>query len=386
MAWGGSGARSARCIRGYLSLPQNDLYSRGWYIVAYFALTIALFLGGLAVARRYCTAESLAAGGLALTGLLLIALTIALPGGSYILLWPVLGGSIALLAGSWRPVAGAVLCIPALELILPFAYEGFTGLTMQSAGISCALLVLALAVSATPVLAIVGELSKRWIAVLGGIVLIALAGGTWANQFDTEQPIQNDVSYVVDVNAGQSWWVSRTNGSDPWLRQFLGDSPELVRRWYDQAGSVRRARAPGIEVDAPAVTVSGEETGRGKRRIDLKIVSRRSAVVFFIQMLNPGDLIGGSVEGLQWRKNGAPTDRVGWAGLPTVQYTAPGPEGATLGFEIRAGAKLKLRVFEPVQGLPRGPEFHWLWRGPGLSAAPAHPFNDDTVVVQSFEF
>lgn len=371
---------------GYLGLSQNDLYSRHWYIVAYFALTIALFLGGLIVARRYSSAESFAAGGLTLNAVLLIALTIALPGGSYILLWPVLGGTLALLAGSRRPVLGAVLGIPSLALILPFAYEGFTGLTMQSAGISCALLVLTLAVAATPVVAIVGESSKRWIVALAGIVLIALAGGAWANQFDTAHPIQNDVSYVADVDAGQSWWVSRTNASDPWLRQFLGDSPELVRRWYDQAGTVRRAPAPRIDVETPVVTVTGEETGRGKRSIDLKIVSRRSAVIFFVQMLNPGDLIGGSVEGLHWNKNGAPTDRAGWTGLPTVQYTAPGPEGASLGFEVRAGAKLKLRVFEPVQGLPRGPEFHWLWRGPGLLAAPAHPFNDDTVVVQSFEF
>ncbi len=371
---------------GYRSLPQHDVYFRDWYVVAYFALTIALFLGGLAVARRYFSVESFAAGGLALNAVLLIALTIALPGGSYILLWPVLGGALALLAGPRRPVLGAAFCIPALALILQFAYSGFTGLMMQSAGISCALLVLTLSLSATPVAAIVGEFPKRWIAALGGIVFIALAGGAWANQFDTAHPIENDISYVVDVNAGQSWWVSRTNATDPWLRQFLGDSPELVRHWYDQSGTVRRAPAPKIDVDAPVVTVSGEETARGQRRIDLKIVSRRSAVVFFIQVLNPGDLIGGSVEGLHWNKDGAPTDRAGWAGLPTVQYTAPGPEGAALGFEIRAGARLKLRVFEPLQGLPRGPQFHWLWRGPGLLAAPAHPFSDDTVVVQSFEF
>lgn len=376
---------------GYLSLSQNDVYSRDWYIAAFFSLTVAMFLGGLALARRHSflegiATEGIAAGGMALNALLLLALTIALPGGSYILLWPVFGGALALLAGPRRPVLGAALCIPALGLILQFAYFGFTGLMMKSAGISCALLVLALAIAATPVVAIVGDSSSRWITALGGVVLIALAGGAWANQFDTAHPIEDDVSYVSDVNSGETWWVSRTNASDPWLRQFLGDSPEIVRHWYGQSGTVKRAMAPKVEVAAPVVTVTGDETGRGKRRIDLKIVSRRSAVIFFIQMLNPGDLIGGSVEGLTWRKNGAPTNRAGWTGLPTIQYTAPGPEGASLGFDIRAGTKLKLRVLEPLQGLPRGPEFHWLWRGPGLLAAPAHPFSDDTVVVQSFEF
>ena len=371
---------------GYLTLPQNDLYARNWYIVVYFALAAALWLGGLNVARRYTSVESFAAGGLLLNALLLIAVTALLPGGSYILLWPLVGGTLALLAGPQRPLLGAVFCIPALWLILQFACFGFTGLMMQSAGISSALLVLALSVSALPLVAIVGEHPLRWIAALGGIVLVALAGGAWANQYDTAHPIENDVSYVADINQGQSWWVSRTDGSDPWLRQFLGGSPERVQRWYDLAGTVQRAPAPRVDVAAPAVTVIGDETGRGKRRIDLRIVSRRAAVAFFVQVLNPEDLIRGSVEGIPWRKNGAPTNRAGWVGLPTVEYSAPGPEGAALGFEVRAGAKLKLRVFEPVQGLPRGPEFRWLWRGPGLLAAPAHPFNDDTVAVQSFEF
>jgi hypothetical protein len=370
----------------YLTLPQNDLYARNWYIVVYFALAAAVWLGGLLLARRYTNVDSFAAGGLVLNALLLVGLTTLLPGGSYLLLWPMVGGTLALLAGPRRPLLGAVFCIPALWLMLQFACFGFTGLMMPSAGIWSALLVLALAVSAMPLAAIVGEYPVRWIAVLGGIVLIALAGGAWANQFDTAQPIENDVSYVVDADRGQCWWVSRTEGSDPWLRQFLGASPERVQRWYDLAGTVQRAPAPKIDVAPPEVTVSGEQTGRGKRRIDLRIVSRRSAVVFFVQMLNPEDLIRGSVEDIPWSKNGAPSNRAGWAGLPTIEYTAPGPEGAALGFEVRAGAKLKLRVFEPVQGLPRGPEFHWLWRGPGLLAAPAHPFNDDTVVVQSFEF
>jgi hypothetical protein len=371
---------------GYLTLPQNDLYARDWYIVAYFALAAALWLGGLILARRYTNVGSFAAGGVVLNALLLIGVTGFLPGGSYILLWPVAGGTLALLAGPRRPLLGAVFCIPTLCLMLQFACFGFTGLMMQSAGISSALLVLALSVSAMPIAAIVGEYPLRWIAVLGGVLLVSLAGGAWANEFDTAHPIENDVSYVADANHGQSWWVSRTDGSDPWLRQFLGPSPEHVQRWYDLAGTVQRAPAPRIDVAAPVVTVTGEETGRGKRRIDLSIVSHRSAVTFYVQMLNPEDLIRGSVEGIPWRKNGAPTNRAGWVGLPTVVYTAPGFEGAALGFEVRAGAKLKLRVFEPVQGLPRGPEFHWLWRGPGLLAAPAHPFNDDTVVVQSFEF
>jgi hypothetical protein len=371
---------------GYLSLPQNDLNARNWYIVVYFALAAALWLGCLILARRYASVASFAAGGAVLNALLLIVLTAFLPGGSYILLWPLVGGTLALLAGPRWPMLGAVFCLPALGLMLQFACFGFTGLMMQSAGISSALFVLGLSVSAMPIAAIVGEFPVRWIAVLGGVVLIALAGGAWANEFDTAHPIENDVSYVVDADRGLNWWVSRTDGSDPWLRQFLGNSPEGVQHWYDLAGTVQRAPAPKIDVAAPVVTMSGDETGQGKRRIDLRIVSRRASVVFFIQVLNPEELIRGWVEGIPWSKNGAPSDRAGWTGLPTLEYTAPGPEGAALKFEISAGAKLKLRVFEPVQGLPRGPEFHWLWRGPGLLAAPAHPFSDDTVVVQSFEF
>lgn len=370
---------------GYLTLPQNDLYSRSWYVVVYFALAAALWLGALVLARRYAPVESFAAGGLVLNALVLVALAVFLPGGSYLLLWPMVGGTLALLAGSRRPVLGAIFCLPALGLMLQFAWFGFIGLMMQSAGISSVLLVLMLAVCAMPVAVIIGPFHVRSFAVLGVVVLAALAGGAWANQFDTEHPIQNDVSYVVDVDRGLNWWVSWTDGTDPWLRQFLGDSPQKVQHWYDLASTVRRAAAPKTDVQAPLVTVSGDETAHGLRRVDLRIVSRRSARVYFIQVLNPEELVRGWVEGVPWIKDGARSNRAGWTGLPTIEYTAPGPDGAALGFEMRAGAKLQLRVFEPVQGLPRGPEFHWLWRGPGLLAAPAHPFSDDTVVVQSFE-
>ena len=313
-------------------------------------------------------------------------LTAFLPGGSYILVWPVVGGTLALLAGRRWPLLGAVFCLPALCLIFQVACFGFTGWMMQSAGLSSALFVLTLAVCGMPVAAIVGERPMRWIALLGGVVLLALVGGAWANRFDAAHPLQDDVSSVVDADRGMTWWVSRTDGMDPWLRQFLGNSPQRVHHWYELSGSVQRAPAPRVDVPAPVVTVTGDKSGNSRRSVDLKIVSRRAATVFFVQVMNPEDLIRGSVEGIPWRKNGPPSDRSGWAGLPTVEYTAPGPEGAALGFEVSAGAKLRVRVFEPVLGLPRGPEFHWLWRGPGLLAAPAHPFSDDTVVVQSFEF
>ncbi len=370
----------------YRSFPQNDLYARNWYVVVYFALAAVLWLSGLRFARRRTSAEAFAAGGLLLNACLLIGLTAFLPGGSYILVWPVVGGTLALLAGRRWPLLGAVFCLPALCLIFQFACFGFTGLMMQSAGLSSALFVLTLAVCGMPVAAIVGERPMRWIALLGGVVLLALVGGAWANRFDAAHPLQDDVSYVVDADRGMTWWVSRTDGMDPWLRQFLGNSPQRVHHWYELSGSVQRAPAPRVDVPAPVVTVTGDKSGNSRRSVDLKIVSRRAATVFFVQVLNPEDLIRGSVEGIPWRKNGPPSDRSGWAGLPTVEYTAPGPEGAALGFEVSAGAKLRVRVFEPVLGLPRGPEFHWLWRGPGLLAAPAHPFSDDTVVVQSFEF
>jgi len=371
---------------GYLSLPQNDVYARNWYIVVYFALAFALFLGVLALARRYSTVESFAAGGLVAGALALIAANVFLPGGTYILLWPLVGGALALRAGVQRPVLAAALCIPAFVLLLPFACFAFAGLMMDAAGPSSALFLLALTLSSTPVAAILGASYRGWLYAVGAVFAVALAGGAWANQFSTAQPIENDVSYIADVNADATWWVSRTHGSDPWLRQFLGRSPGIVQNLYDMQGEAQRAPAQRIDVAAPEVKVTGDVPGRGKRRIALKIVSRRSAVMFVVQMLNPRDLISGSVEGLPWYKNGGLTRRAGWDGLPTVYYTAPGPEGAALDFEIRAGARLKLRVFEPVHGLPRGPEFHWLWRGPGLLAAPAHPFNDDTVTVQSFEF
>jgi hypothetical protein len=108
--------------------------------------------------------------------------------------------------------------------------------------------------------------------------------------------------------------------------------------------------------------------------------------MFFIQMLNDRDVIRGSVEGIAWTRGGGATDRAGWRGKQAILYTCPGDDGAELEFQVRLGQALKLRILEPVAGLPRGAAFHWTPRGPGLLAAPAYPFNDDTVVVKTYQF
>jgi hypothetical protein len=370
----------------YDALPQGDVYSRNWYIVAYFGLTLALFLGAMALARKFGSETSFAAGGLVLGALLLIPVAELAPGGTYMLLWPLIGATLALLARPKRPLLATALCLPAILLMLPFACSAFIGLMMRSAGPSSALFALLLALAAAPVAALAGDRPARWIRPCAGVVALALVGGAWANRFDAAHPREDDLSYVADVDTGQAWWVSRTHGSDPYLEQFLGSSPERVEPWYDLPEGAQRHAAPPIEAAAPVVTVDHDSTERGKRVIGLRIASRRGAQTFFIQMLNDRDVIRGSVEGIPWTREGGATDRAGWRGKPAIIYTCPGDDGAELEFQLRAGRALKLRVLEPVAGLPRGAAFHWKPRGPGLLAAPAAPFNDDTVVVKTYQF
>jgi hypothetical protein len=370
----------------YEALPQGDVYSRDWYIVAYFGITLALFLGAMALGRRFGSETSFAAGGLVLSALLLIPLAALAPGGTYLLLWPLMGATLALLARPKRPIVATALCLPAVLLMLPFAYSCFIGLKMRAAGLSSALFALLLALAAAPVAALIGDRPVRWIRPCMGVVVLALIGGTWANRFDAAHPRQDDLSYVADVDSGQAWWVSRTHGSDPYLEQFLGSSPEKIDPWYDLVGEAQRHAAPMIEAAAPEVTVIHDTTEHGKRIIGLRIASRRGAQIFFIQMLNDRDVIRGSVEGIPWTREGGATDRAGWRGKPAIWYTCPGEDGAELEFQLRLGRALKLRILEPVAGLPQGAAFHWTPRGPGLLAAPADPFNDDTVVVKEYQF
>jgi hypothetical protein len=370
----------------YDALPQGDVYSRDWYIVAYFGITLALFLGAMALSRRFGSETSFAAGGLVLGALLLIPVAALAPGGTYMLLWPLIGGTLALLARPKRPLLATALCLPAVLLMLPFARSAFIGLMMRSAGPSSALFALLLALAAVPVAALAGARPARWIRPCAGVVVLALLGGAWTNRFDAAHPREDDLSYVADVDTGHAWWVSRTHGSDPYLGQFLGSSPEKLDLWYDLPGATQRHAAPMIGAAAPVVTVDRDTTEHAKRVIGLRIASRRGAQMFFIQMLNDSDVIRGSVEGIPWFREARATDRAGWRGKPSILYTCPGDDGAELEFQLKAGKALKLRVLEPVAGLPQGPAFQWKPRGPGLLAAPASPFNDDTVVVKTYQF
>ncbi|MGO9240843.1 MAG: M28 family peptidase [Bryobacteraceae bacterium] len=371
---------------GYTMLPQGDVYNHDWYIAAYFCITLALFLGALALARRYGSESSFAAGGLMLGAAGLIAVHAVAPGGTYMFVWPLIGGTLALLVRPKRPVLAAVLCLPGLMLILPFAYACFTGLMMRAAGPASALFALLMALAAAPIAALAGERPARRIAPCAAVVALALIGGAWANRFDAAHPREDDLIYVADVDTGQAWWASRTQGSDAYLDQFLGAAPERVEKWPGLPGVTKRQAAPTIAAAAPEVKVLHDATERGKRVIGLRIASQRGAQTFLLQMLNARDVLRGSVEGIAWTQEGGATALAGFPRKQDILYTCPGEDGAEMEFEVRAGRPLKLRILEPVAGLPQGAEFHWQPRGPGLLAAPAAPFNDDTVVLKTYQF
>jgi hypothetical protein len=371
---------------GFRALGVPDLYARDWHVWAYFTLTTAILLGALALLRRVVSVESFAAGGVTLCALLLVAATTLVPGASYMLLFPVFGGTLALLAGPKRPILAALFCFSAMCLMLPFAFTLFTALLMPSANVACATFALMLMASAIPFAAIAGPKPAHWMPALVGLAVVFAAIGVWANEFNAAQPRQDDLNYVLECDTGQSWWMSATDGTDAFLKQFLGKTSQRVPIPFGVPGTVRRAPAPKIDAAPPELTVVRDESAGRQRVVDLKMVSHRNAQAFLIQVGDGQEVSRGAVEGIEWTREASRTDRPRLVSGTMIYYTCPGPDGAALRFTLPVGAKLKLRIAEGVSGLPQGPQFHWAHRGAGLLAAIGRPFNDSTVLIKSYEF
>jgi putative ATP-binding cassette transporter len=143
------------------------IYHPGWFISAFSAIGIscgALFYW--AVARRI-GAENLAAASLLAWLGLTIAVSIYFPGGSYILLWPLLfsacGWLVVFAGGQMRANAKTALlaasCTPAIIVVMPMAHKIFFAFAARSTLMVNALVGLTLSLLIGPITA---ELPSHW--------------------------------------------------------------------------------------------------------------------------------------------------------------------------------------------------------------------------------
>lgn len=368
----------------------GDTFNHGWYAAG---LTLLVLAGSAALqlwfGRRLAPA-SLALGAL-LWWLVLAALTtIALPGGSYLFSWPLLGAlagqALALAAPAtattrrWlAPLLGA---LPALVLFTPLIALLFTALTLRLALVPALVAALLLGLLA-PQLAVLAA-GRRWLlpAAAGLAGLAALLGGVLAAGPSPDQPRFNNVLYGLNADTNQATWAMFGPRGDAWTSQFIGADSTIgaLPDFFPLTPlQIARAAAPGLPLAAPTASVLADSTAGAVRTLRLRISSARQATLIWVYAGAQTRVLSASV-------GGAP---LGAAAPWGLAYWAPPPEGIELTLQVDAGQPAQLRLIDWTSGLPDLPGRTITPRTADMQPSPAMglvQFSNATLVSKSFTF
>ena len=292
------------------------------------------------------------------SGVLMVVVCILLPGGSYLLEWPLIASLLGVLLALWsRRVSSAALwlalgAVPALLLFAPLIDWMLVTLSLNKVSVPVIAVLLGLLMTvATPLLT---YLSHAWrISVpllLLGAVGCFVYGGTLSH-FSVAHPKRDTLYYAVDADQGTALWISYDAAPDAWTTQFLGAHPTRgTAPAFAMAAAVPTlsAAAPLLSFAAPVATVVDDSFDDGTRTLTVHIVSPRHADALLLQLGPASKLLS-----VAWDGHRIPVNRGANATAPWI-LTYAGLPAAGVDLELRVAGKepLECRLGDRSLGLP----------------------------------
>jgi hypothetical protein len=339
--------------------------------------------------------------------LLMWAVSLAAPGASYYLTWPLL---FALLPLSWVVLIRerdrhrglelgvlAVAVLPAVFLVPGVAYQmvgllhrmeymlGMAG-TVPVLGVWALFIAPLIGLYLLHLNALSGGATRpyRW-AVPGVTALVALTLLGWASitsGFDAEHPRPNHIAYELNADTGEARFVSLDPELDSWTSQFFPDDPATAD-FEIQAGmetTALSAPTTAVPLETAAVDVMTDGTTDGVRTLTFRITSPRGAPELEAEIIAKGEILSASIDGraLDLTDYAPARDgelRFGYAGIDT--------DGIELTLAVRSTDAIELAVTEATYGLPQIPGLTVQPRADDQMPAAGFP-PDATIVRKSF--
>jgi hypothetical protein len=198
-------------------------------------LVIALVLALFVRFRGRLSIEHLTSGGLLLCALFLIPTSILPPGASFIFVWPLWCGIIALATSlivgpetQAAKIASLLLSVPVIILLTgPIVYvDRIHRLSLVAGAITIGLLL-------SLVAAQLDVLTSGWpraIPMMAGLAsLIVLGVAAVGGRYSARHPSGDSISYWLDANSSMGAWLSFDETPDAWTSQFLKGALERER-------------------------------------------------------------------------------------------------------------------------------------------------------------
>ena len=351
------------------------VYDDAFWAALAVAVTLGVFGALLDRSLRRLRWEEAFLGAIWVWAALLVLAALALPQASFGFQWP-LGFALLAINGEFifgygtlsRPMAllwHAVCAAPALLFGVPAAcalHDGFTGVLAPITALWVALLLGLL----VPLLVVVRDgcppARPAGSAVAALVLAVAIAMRA-AGDATPARPQTVSLSYALNADTGEAFWVSRSQELNLVERQFLTSQPARgsIREFRpgDSAIYLKQpaavARLEPVRCELVPDSVTGET-----RRLVVRLTSPRGTSRLAIHM-NP------ETEILQSALNGKPyaTGRP-WA----VEFHGLGDRSAELVLEISRSARPELTVVEYTPGLPDVPSLGPITLPPGYILEP----------------
>lgn len=387
--------------------PSGSFDDKQLYLVGFIALTIAAFCAVYVWFSRRTGGHNLLVGSLFWWLLISAVLVVLMPGGSYLLTWPLIFSLAALAfvmfsskesddASLKQPhrnvslkhlAAFSIGVIPGMLLLIPLAYLIYVALGL-GASLPITLIVSLLLGLLIPLLRLINR-PNRWalpvVALVAGLGFI-VAGGVSAK--GGGQPKADHIFYGLNADKNQAVWASGDSRPDAWTSQFFAGDVErgALTEFTPSKTNFLQISAPVAQLPPPDVKLLNESRENEVRKLTMRVSSARQAPVLMLYFDSEAEVVDASING---RKAGfvKMPDGTGAKGKRWgIRYHALPAEGIEVVLQVKAEGPIKLRAVDQSYGLPQVPNFAYRERPPQHTPSATLPFSDSTLVTKSYTF
>jgi hypothetical protein len=373
-------------------LPEGDFVRSVPYVLSLIAFLTAAEITLYKLLRRRLGWHSFLLGSSAL--MLIFSLIAAewFPGGSYIVLWPMLAmllASFFVVPGKenqslFATIATCVLALPPVLLFVPVLRGFYLVLGLTETGTALLALVLFLLIlTIGPLLEVLVTLSRSLIPLLAlSVALLLFVLGASSTRYDATHPKPSRLVYALDIDTGKALWASSATRPDGWTAQYVGRSPSQGKltgfypTWLPS--EFLQHEAPALPLQSPSIEALETSVTGDMRTLRLHVTSPRRARTFSIEAPD-NEIVDAWVNdrklGLpaesRWNKNG------NWG----FAYANAPADGIEVTLHAKGTGPVKLVVVDRSLGLPEVPGTTFAPRP--ADSMPQHS-GDQTMVRRSF--
>ena len=331
-------------------------YAEPW-VAALLCLSAAFFCVVTGWFWRTRGPFAMAAGWLSPWALFALLCAWRVPTASYLFTWPLLLGALALMALALLNVAPRRLTFLGALMLALIAFPAVFFITGMIQGVVAAVLLLGAPILTVLLLMLLGAIMPQllWFTgghlrtlasfCLGGAVALALVAihSSW---FSGDRPRVNSLTYALDADAGEAFWLSCDPATDYWTAPFLGDAParQAITDILPEATRTDylRAPAPPLNLAPPQVEVLADNRDGDRRVLTLRVTASPGASVVTLYALGNTRVLDARLEDIPLEIPPAP-----WF-LTCSLYREP----FTLTLTLPADGPARFRVTAHAYGLP----------------------------------